>query len=600
MNLHTTEILTRDRFTAAAIFAFILLVFLFSRVHQVTDSRYSMLVSQSLVSRGSFTLDAYKLPRYPAEWAGFYFRNGPIYQIEVADGHLYHLLPPGTPVLSAPYVALLNIFGISPASADGTYNENWEVRIEASLAALLMALLAAVFFSTARLVLSATWSIIIALGGALGTQVYSTASRALWSETWGILLLGIVVYFLLRHETGKRKFSPILLATLLSWSYFVRPTFAIHIAAITVYVLIFYRRLFFKYALTGAAWFGGFVFYSWFHFHRILPAYYAAGRLQFQTFWTALAGNLVSPARGVLIYVPVLLFVGYLLVRYWNYAIHQRLVWLSLSIIAGQLIAVSGFSHWWGGHSFGARMTTGLVPWFVIVAILSVFAMQNWRREGNQEQNLSRLAPRVALTAGSVLLLLSIVINTLGATSHATWLWNLRPQEIDRHPERLWDWRQPQFLAKYLPYPPPSEVPSIANTRVDFNSPGGEKFLWYGWIRDETGRLWSDNSAAIVFSVPATANYVLRMNIRPFIVPGKLDQQRIRLVLNDRLLSSLTLTDPEFQTYTVIVPADFLREKNTLKLEMPDAQSPQKMGTGDDPRARAISVEWIEFAQTNP
>ena len=595
----------------------------------MTDSRYSMLVSQSLVSRGSFTLDAYNLPRHPPEWAGFYFRLGPIYQIEVADGHLYHLMPPGTPVLSAPYVALLNVFGISPANADGTYSEKWEVRIEASLAAFLMALLAAVFFSTARLVLSVSWSITIALGGALGTQVYSTASRALWSETWGILLLGIVVYFLLRHETGKGRLSPILLATLLSWSYFVRPTFAIHIAAITVYILIFHRRSFLKYALTGAAWFAGFVFYSWFHFHRILPTYYAAGRLQFQTFWTALAGNLISPARGVLVYVPVLLFVGFLLVRYWKYVVHKRLVWLSLSIIAGQLIAVSGFSHWWGGHSFGARMTTGLVPWFVLLGVLSVFAMQRHLRQSKEDDNLSGLAPvalesadvaallveqpkrrqvatlqrpapRVALTAGGVLLLLSVVINTLGATSHATWLWNLRPQEIDRHPERLWDWRQPQFLAKYLPYPPPREVPPITNTRVELNSPEGEKFLWYGWIRDETGRIWSEKSAAIVFAVPSIANHTLRMNMAPFIVPGKLDQQRMRLVLNDRELSTLTLTDPQFQTYTVHVPADFLREKNTLKLEMPEAQSPQKIAAGSDPRARAISVEWIEFVQTNP
>jgi hypothetical protein len=53
-----------------------------------------------------------------------------------------------------------------------------------------------------------------------------------------------------------------------------------------------------------------------------------------------------------------------------------------------------------------------------------------------------------------LLLLASAFINTRGATSHATWLWNMRPLEIDQHPERLWDWRQPQFLAGMLPMPP--------------------------------------------------------------------------------------------------------------------------------------------------
>jgi hypothetical protein len=195
-----------------------------------------------------------------------------------------------------------------------------------------------------------------------------------------------------------------------------------------------------------------------------------------------------------------------------------------------------------------------------------------------------------------MLLLISVFVNTLGATSHATWLWNSRPREIDRYPERLWDWRQPQFLAKYLPYPPPSEFPSITSTRIEFNSPAAEKYLWYGWMQDAQGHTWSDNSSAIVFSVPENRSYALRINLAPFIVPAKLNQQRVNFLLNDRGLSPLRLTDPQMQTYTVILPADSLRAKNILKLEMPDAQSPQKLGAGDDPRPRAINVLWIEFA----
>src|SRR5207253_11442480 len=108
--------------------------------------------------------------------------------------------------------------------------------------------------------------------------------------------------------------------------YFVRPTFAVHIASMTVYLLIFYRPLFLKYAITGAAWFSGFVIYSWIHFHRVVPSYYQPSRLQFQVFWTALAGNLISPSRGVLIYVPVILFFCYLLLWYLRFVDYRRLV----------------------------------------------------------------------------------------------------------------------------------------------------------------------------------------------------------------------------------------------------------------------------------
>ena len=593
VNLLLKQFFTQQRLVAIGIFSFTLVVFLLSHVHQVADSRYVTLVSESLVKHATFTLDAYKIPRYSPETRENYTSNGPIYQIEVADGHLYHNMPPGTAVLSAPYVTLLNLFGFSAANADGTYNDKRDTGIQASLAALLMASLATVFFFTARLLLPTIWSAIIALGGALGTQVYSTASRALWSETWGIFLLGIVVYFLLAHDLRRRELSPLLLATFLAWSYFVRPTFAVHIAAITVYLLIFYRPLFLKYAITGAAWFGGFVIYSWIHFHRVVPSYYQPSRLQFQVFWTALAGNLISPARGVLIYVPVIVFVSYLLLRYRRFVAAGRLVWLALTIICGQLIAVSGFSHWWGGHSFGARMMTGAVPWFVLLGILGSAAMLQSRRQ--REPPASPLIWRIELASGALLLLISMFINTSGAASHATWLLNQRPLGIDEHPERLWDWRQPQFLAKYLPYPKPREFPLVSNTRIICGNPEAEKFLWYGWFQDENGNYWTDSSAAFVFALEKPENLLLRIHMAPFLVSGKITAQRLKIALNDRALSELTISDPTPQDYAISLPRELLRERNVLKFEMPDAQSPQKAGSGSDPRPRALNVQWIEF-----
>jgi hypothetical protein len=439
----------------AIIFVLTLSIFLVSRIRQVADSEYSMLLSQSLLSHRTFALDAYALPRHEPVWHGYYFKNGPLYQLEINGGRLYYHLPPGSSILSAPFVAVFNLFGVSAVNADGTYNRRGEVMIEASLAALLMAGLSVIFFYTARLLLPVNWSIVLAFGGALGTQVYSTASRALWSETWGILLLGVVIFLLLRSAGGKRPFNPLWLASLLSWMYFVRPTFSVHILAVAVYVFISHRQLFLPLALTGAAWLGLFILYSWTHFGQLLPNYYSASRLQSDAFWEALLGNLFSPARGLLVYVPTLFFVAYLLARYRRHLLHQRLVWLSLVIITGHLLVISSFSHWWGGHSFGPRFSTGLVPWFVLLGILGLKAMLVWREQN--PTGSTRAGWRVQLASGALLLLMSAFINTRGAASHATWLWNMRPLEIDQHPERLWDWSQPQFLAGMLPTPPPAK-----------------------------------------------------------------------------------------------------------------------------------------------
>src|SRR2546423_15661710 len=84
-------------------------------------------------------------------------------QLEISDGHIYYFFPPGSSLLSLPYVALLNACGVSAANADGTYNQRGETIIQASLAALLMAGLACVFFCTARRRLPRPWRVLVAL-----------------------------------------------------------------------------------------------------------------------------------------------------------------------------------------------------------------------------------------------------------------------------------------------------------------------------------------------------------------------------------------------------------------------------------------------------
>lgn len=584
----------RDWLAASLVFVLTLGIFLLSRVHQVTDSEYSMLLTQSLISHRSFTLDQYRLPRYEPVWHGYYFKNGPIYQLEVAEGHLYYHLPPGTSILSTPFVAVLNLFGVSAANPDGTYNHQGEVKIEAGLAALLMAVLACIFFYTARLLLPVGWSLIIAFGGALGTQVYSTASRALWSDTWALVLMGCVVVMLLRQETNKGDLSPVWLATLLSWSYFVRPTYAIHIIAVSIYLFIYHRRPFARYVVTGAAWLIAFLCYSWLHFGQLLPAYYRASRLQLDSFWEALMGNLLSPARGLLVYLPVLFFVAWMLVRHRRYLRWRPLVWLSLAITLGQLLVVSCFPHWWGGHSFGPRFMTGAVSWLVLLAILGARAMHDERRLKDEKSRTGWLAQ---LAAGGALLLMSLFINTVGATSHAAWLWNTRPLGVDEHPERLWDWRQPQFLASFLPIPPPREVALLNGERVDWTTLESEKYLWYGWGGREPEGRWTDERAALVFRLQQHEAVTLRLKMAPFIVPGKLDEQRVEVSLNGHQLPALTLHEPEPQVYEVALPAEFLQEQNQVSLRMPDAASLQKLGVGDDGRRRGIRVLWVELGR---
>src|SRR5882724_590198 len=300
---------------AVMIFAITSAIFLASPVRGLTDSRYSTLVSEALFRHGSFVLD---------EWFGD--RANLPYQVETVGGHVYYWYPPGGPVLATPFVWVLAQLGLSAVGHGGSYDSARDRIVQAVLAALFMGLLAVIFLKTALPILPPRWSWIVALAGSLATQVWSTASRVLWSDTFLVLILGAVVWLLVLHETKRRPLSAPLLATLLAWAYFARPTASLAIMAVTLYLALHHRALVVSYLATGVVWIGVFVTYSWLAFGTLLPSYYRISTFSLRTFGGGLLGILFSPSRGQLVFVPVTLFISYLVVRYWRSLPLSRLI----------------------------------------------------------------------------------------------------------------------------------------------------------------------------------------------------------------------------------------------------------------------------------
>ena len=588
-----------DIVCGALIFIVCFVVFLCSPVHQVTDSAYSMLLSESLLYHQSFELGNYAIPRGEPAWVPAYYRNGDVYQLELVGDRLYYHLSPGTSILSIPFVAAMNLFGVSAANPDGTYDAAGEEKIESLLAAILMAALACVFFYTARLMLPIGWSVAVAMGGTLGSQIWSTASRAMWNETWGTLLLGIVLLLLLKQEVTRRSANPFVLGTLVSWLYLVRPTYSTHICAITLYLILFHREHILRYLITGAAWLAAFMIYSWGIYHSLVPSYYRPGRLHFAAVWSGLAGNLFSPSRGLFICVPVVIFVAYLLIRYRREIAFPRLVVMSLLVIAAHLFVTSATLQWWGGHAFGARFSTGLVPWIVLLSVLGVQARWHRLQSVLPATSSHRLkSVPLEITAGAVLLLISVVINGSGAVNRDSWAWNARPLNIDEHPERLWDWRQPQFLAGLVSPPLPATFPALRFGSIDFSHPESDSYISNGWSKSEPQYRWTEaKHATLIFSVDRLEKILLTIKFIPFLVPNKIESQRVTISLNGERIDEFSASDPSPNERTVTLPFGALRPKNVLQFDLPDAASPASFGLSNDERLLGIAVYRMEFHQ---
>jgi hypothetical protein len=258
------------------------------------------------------------------------------------------------------------------------------------------------------------------------------------------LLLSLVVLLLVRLERGRDGGRPILLATLLAWAYYVRPLSLIALVCVGAYLALFHRRLLVPFGVTVAGWVALFVAASYAIYGTAVPPYYRTGEFSVATLPTGLAANLFSPSRGLLVFTPALLWIAYLLARYRAHLAVPRLVGLSLLITGLHLIAVSSFRIWWAGYSYGPWYTSDVLPWLALLAILGVAA---WcaaleRAVGGRLVGLRRA--EVAL--GALLAAMSILVNAPGALSPATANWNVEV-DVDQHPERVWDWFRPQFLA---------------------------------------------------------------------------------------------------------------------------------------------------------
>lgn len=192
------------------LFLFSLALFLAAPVVQVSDSRYTALLTECFLHHRSAQLDLYY--KVPVPWlTGDVGRpeEASEYQLVKARGHVTYFFGHGSSMLSIPLVAAMNAVGVSAATPDGRLNLAGEIRIERVIASVLMAGLTCVFFAMAATMLPAAWSVVVALGAALGSQILSTASRGLWAHTWEIVILGLIAHSILSAEHRGARLRPV-------------------------------------------------------------------------------------------------------------------------------------------------------------------------------------------------------------------------------------------------------------------------------------------------------------------------------------------------------------------------------------------------------
>ncbi len=141
-------------------------------------------------------------------------------------------------------------------------------------------------------------------------------------------------------------------------------------------------------------------------------------------------GTLVSPSRGLFIYTPwVALALAATPLVASRIARHQLIAWLLLALIPYFLL-LSKYAVWWGGHCFGPRYWTDVIPLF---AILLAFCL-DWAIDRS----------RILSILFGITIALGIGVQLIGAYCSPS-SWNLEPVDVDVRHERLWDSRDSEL-----------------------------------------------------------------------------------------------------------------------------------------------------------
>lgn len=372
----------------------------------------------AVVSRGSLDLGGVIAPE------GGHL---PYYVARFGD-RVLSTFPLGTGLLGVPY-ALVGSRTMGDLPADEALG-----KAEKHQAALLATASVLFFFLAVRSRLGERAALATAAVLALATPVLSCASQGLWSVTGELFFVTLGLWWIFPPEASKLRLA--LGGVAMGGAFLCRPSALLVAAGLFVWLLAERRR---------AGWFAGAgalsvgaaaVFLYALYGHPL--GGYASLNLH-DSMWNlpglpeGLAGNLLSPSRGLLLYLPWLLLAPAGL-RSAPPPL-RRVWWLSLGLVTAYLLLGGAYSKWWGGFGLGPRLQTESAPFcaLLVAPLLSGFAAASLRRR--------------AVLLG--LLAVSIATQALSAYRDQVSEWNMTA-DPDRRPGVLWSLKNSQLAATWL------------------------------------------------------------------------------------------------------------------------------------------------------
>ncbi|MBV8149120.1 MAG: hypothetical protein JO092_08520 [Candidatus Eremiobacteraeota bacterium] len=364
--------------------------------------------------------------------------------VQSHDHHLTTMFPIGTALLTFPAYAVLYVkYGAQPITSPAY--EQTRRRIEKTLAALLAALCAVLFLATALLVSTPLQAGVATVVFALGTEMWTIGSQALWQHGPVNLILLAAIYSTIRAARATR-FAGIWLALAGFCCGFlpvIRPTALIFAMAISAFLALRLRWRCAPFVLGTAIGLAPGVLWNWHTFHSPFGGYerdldfFSANA---HDVLVRVAGLLVSPSRGLFVYTPVFIFSIIAMAALRRLPQFEARLLLVLAFASAALVACYGFyDEWWGGWTYGPRFLTDVVG-------VGALLLATWLPRDVTALSNGGMRARTATVAFCIAAFASIAVQYVGANAGAAGVdWNRIPYSIDEMPARIWSLHDSQI-----------------------------------------------------------------------------------------------------------------------------------------------------------
>lgn len=379
---------------------------------------------------------------------------------------LYPAYPIVTPLLVTPLYVLpyiiMKLLHIPLDMTDGTcflivY------AMEKVAASVVTAAAVVAFYAGMRKIIRNRTAMATALILAFGTSMWSINSQALWQHGMIAFLFSVIFALIVwNEEKGDLRIS-VALGICSALLVFTRPADLFLVLPALVYALFYGRKFIALYLGSGTLAAIPIIAYNEMAAGNLFGGY---GSLLSEFSYTAqavsahLAGVLVSPSRGLLVFTPVVLLAipGILMIRSRipGPGLQRVLYCCGIAVIL-EVLVYSAFNCWWAGTTYGPRFLAGSLPAVFILVGIALDGIADSVQKGRKARSpwASMLLLLLVLLVGW-----SVFVQVVGAFYYPNGNWNDSPATFTAEKSfaradtsRLWDVKDNQIFRTVLAGP---------------------------------------------------------------------------------------------------------------------------------------------------